>query len=288
MAPADGMLARRSDGSSTSLTGNTAQIIGVSVAAAIAAFGAIFFGIYLYRKRLSAKREKIRESAFINVRGLVRDGFPSQSSSQTSSSESLPHARMSNPLPRSPLSNSVTMPPRVALRKNATEEEIVQYYSSQGRLPRPFAPFTASNGDSNRLSAVSALRPQSTGSFFSMVSSYSSRRGSTASSLSAFDDGHKRKVRQLFHPTLPDELFLSLGERIAVINSYDDGWCIVGRDSMLKPGDVELGAVPSWVFMKAVKGLRAERPIRTSSLGVTVTLDAPGPRQDVISWSNFS
>lgn len=181
------------------------------------------------------------------------------------------------------------MPPQAVLRKNATQEEIVAYYSSKGKLPRPFAPFTAGNVDSNRLSAVSAMRPQSTGSFFSMVSSYSSRRGSVASSLSAFDDGHRRKVRQLFHPTLPDELVLSLGEHVAVLNSYDDGWCIVGRDSMLKPGDVELGAVPSWVFMKAVKGLRAERPIRTSSLGVTVTLDASGgPRQDVISWSNFS
>ena len=59
---------------------------------------------------------------------------------------------------------------------------------------------------------------------------------------------------------------------------------------MFNPGEVELGAVPSWVFLKAVKGLRAERPMRVSSLGVTVSLDAPpalGQRDNVMSWSNF-
>ena len=56
-----------------------------------------------------------------------------------------------------------------------------------------------------------------------------------------------------------------------VVNSFDDGWCIVGRDSVFKSGEVELGAIPAWCFMKPVQGLRAERPMRTSSLGVTVT-----------------
>lgn len=72
------------------------------------------------------------------------------------------------------------------------------------------------------------------------------------------------------------------------MNSFDDGWCIVGRDSMFKPGEVELGAIPAWCFMKPVQGLRAERPMRTASLGVTITLDAePGTRDEVMSWSNF-
>lgn len=73
-----------------------------------------------------------------------------------------------------------------------------------------------------------------------------------------------------------------------MVNSFDDGWCIVGRDSMFKPGEVELGAIPAWCFMKPVQGLRAERPMRTASLGVTITLDAePGTRDEVMSWSNF-
>jgi len=90
---------------------------------------------------------------------------------------------------------------------------------------------------------------------------------------------------------LPDELVLSLGERVMVIKTFDDGWCIVGRDSLIKPGDVEMGAVPSWCFVKPVKGLKASRPMRTTSLGVTVEIESgPGfsSREEVISWSNFS
>ena len=73
-----------------------------------------------------------------------------------------------------------------------------------------------------------------------------------------------------------------------VVNSFEDGWCIVGRDSVFKPGEVELGAIPAWCFMKPVQGLRAERPMRTASLGVTVTMEPDaGARNDVMSWSNF-
>jgi hypothetical protein len=53
-------------------------------------------------------------------------------------------------------------------------------------------------------------------------------------------------------------------------------------------GNVELGMPPLGVFLKPVKGLRAERPIRSSSLGVTVQMDELDPeRNDMISWSNF-
>ena len=94
----------------------------------------------------------------------------------------------------------------------------------------------------------------------------------------------------MFDPVLPDELVVSLGESLTLVQQHDDGWSIVGRDSVFNPGEVELGAVPAWVFLKPVKGLRAERPMRVSSLGVTVNLDAPpafGPRDNVMSWSNF-
>ena len=71
-----------------------------------------------------------------------------------------------------------------------------------------------------------------------------------------------------------------------VIKSFDDGWCIVGKDGF--GGEVELGAVPAWCFIKPSPGLRAERPPRTSSLGVTVNIDAgPESRGDVMSWANF-
>jgi hypothetical protein len=99
-----------------------------------------------------------------------------------------------------------------------------------------------------------------------------------------------RKVRQLFSPVLPDELVISLGEKVTLVKAFDDGWCIVGRDSLIKAGEVEMGAVPVWCFVKPVKGLKASRPVRTTSLGVTVQIDAgPGfsSREEVISWSNF-
>lgn len=104
--------------------------------------------------------------------------------------------------------------------------------------------------------------------------------------MSVFDESHMRKVRQVFGTTLPDELMIRTGERLAVVQTFDDGWCIVGRDSRTRAGDIELGAVPAWVFIEPVEGVRPERLIRTSSLGVTVTLDAPGG--PCFSWSNAS
>ena len=150
----------------------------------------------------------------------------------------------------------------------------------------PSGPPSPKDSRSSRRSTL--LRPLSTASFLSVSSAYSTK--SRTSVLSGLDEGNKRKVRQLFAPTLPDELVLSLGERVTIVNTFDDGWCVVGRDSVFSPGEVELGAIPAWCFLKPVKGLRAERPMRVSSLGVTVNLDSNptmGPRDDVMSWSNF-
>jgi hypothetical protein len=48
-----------------------------------------------------------------------------------------------------------------------------------------------------------------------------------------------------------------------------------------------LGVVPAWCFLKPVKGLRAERPVRSTSLGITVQMDAGPARDSLVSWSNF-
>ena len=65
------------------------------------------------------------------------------------------------------------------------------------------------------------------------------------------------KEQDRLDPVLPDELVVSLGESLTVVQQHDDGWCIVGRDSVFRPGEVELGAIPAWCFLKPVKGLRA-------------------------------
>lgn len=197
------------------------------------------------------------------------------------------------------------MPRQNIIRPDVTKDEILLYHSETGTMTRPF-----SNAASSTLAPPSprGARPVSTvsflsatlsaggdtsprrGSFFGFVGSRPASSASTHSASSTILGVEGRKVRQLFAPVLPDELVLSLGEKVTVVQSYDDGWCIVGRDSLIKSGEVEMGAVPAWCFVKPVKGLKASRPMRTTSLGVTVQLDAsPGfsSRDEVISWSNF-
>lgn len=111
----------------------------------------------------------------------------------------------------------------------------------------------------------------------------------------------------VFHPLLPDELLLKspVPETVTVLETYDDGWCIIARMNL---GELEVGAVPEWVF-----GLKegedetfgTMRPMRSTSLGVTVDLKVieqpaekrgsgshwalamTNDRASVISWSNF-
>lgn len=207
-----------------------------------------------------------------------------------------------------------------------SREEIMNYHRQSGNFPKPFAfavggpsspdpglltapdrsssaphsPTTPTGSEGGR--GVSWVR-QSFMSTFSM-NRYSVASSADGSSIAEPTTGSTRKVRQLFTPVLPDELLLTqLGEQLTVIQSFDDGWCIVGRDnhsSFLQKTslfgknepaadpNVELGCVPAWCFLKPVKGLRAERPMRSTSLGVTVQVDAPSaPRDQMISWSNF-
>lgn len=211
---------------------------------------------------------------------------------------------------RDQLTSSIILPQQNIVRPDATKDEILQYYMASGTMTRPFS-MTASGGSSTLaspttpysapgrpISAVSFLSaaartpsPRRT-SFFSFGGnrpmSVASSTFSAVSSVLGGDGG--RKVRQLFSPVLPDELVISLGEKVTVVQSFDDGWCIVGRDSFINPGDVEMGAIPAWCFVKPVKGLKASRPMRTTSLGVTVQIESgPGftSRDEVISWSNF-
>jgi hypothetical protein len=185
----------------------------------------------------------------------------------------------------------VVMPSRVLTRPNATNQEIVDYHANEGNIPRPFAPFSfalqagTTPPVGKRASTASVLTV--TRDSFLSIGSYNSRF-SIASTISSSSHSNRRKVRQLFDPVLPDEFVVSLGERLTVMQSFDDGWCVVGRPGMVNKDEVELGAVPAWCFLRPVKGLRAERPMRIGSLGVTVQLDAPNPgREQVMSWSNF-
>ncbi|KAI9057229.1 hypothetical protein FKP32DRAFT_1367030 [Trametes sanguinea] len=268
-------------------------IAGIAVAAAIGVGTAIWLTIRWYRKHSAEKREKRRGSAFVNFTG---SGDEKDSLPRCVAGATLP---VKGTFSRDQLTESVVMPERAVLRPGASRDEIIEHYAAEGKLPRPFAPYAPKRSMDTEDAVAEAMkrdsgRPSSTASWLSpglLAGSRNSRMSvmSTSSSL-ASSNATQKKVRQIFDPVLPDELVVALGESLTVVQNYDDGWCIVGRDSMLKPGEVELGAVPAWCFLKPVKGLRAERPMRVSSLGVTINLDAAPsfePRDNVMSWSNF-
>lgn len=120
-------------------------------------------------------------------------------------------------------------------------------------------------------------------------------------------------VVQTFQPLLPDELGLREGERLGVLRHFDDQWCIVTRETPNSnpgvggtPGSnggvLEIGACPAWVFEPRPPPEGFTRPMRSSSLGVTVSMRMPAiapvpepaapakpwaAREEVISWSNF-
>ncbi|KAG8711367.1 hypothetical protein FRC11_002992 [Ceratobasidium sp. 423] len=119
--------------------------------------------------------------------------------------------------------------------------------------------------------------------------SFSHSHGRTDSAASGATNVVTRKVQTAFPPLLPDELVLSVGEKVTLLQTFDDEWCVVGRDRF---GEVEVGAVPAFVFTKLRAGEKIERPMRSTSLGVQVEMSsAPGAawssREEVISWSNF-
>ncbi|KAI0370397.1 hypothetical protein BV20DRAFT_297303 [Pilatotrama ljubarskyi] len=269
---------------------NGIVIAGIVVAAAIGVGAAIWLTIRWYRKHSADKREKRRGSAFVNYTGTEgeKDSLPSAGSNPP----------VKGTFSRDQLHSGVVMPERAVLRPGASRDEIIEHYTAEGKLPRPFAPFApkptidAEAAAAADLSALDSGRPSSTASWLSpgILAGSRNSRMSVMSTSSSLGGTTQKKVRQIFDPVLPDELVVTLGQSLTVVQDFDDGWCIVGRDSMLKPGEVELGAVPAWCFLKPVKGLRAERPMRVSSLGVTVNLDAPPslePRDNVMSWSNF-
>ncbi|KAI9000631.1 hypothetical protein BD414DRAFT_532483 [Trametes punicea] len=284
-------LTARSDdptGDDTSLNG--IAVAGIVVAAAIGAGAALWLAVRWYRNHSAKKRAQRRGSAFVNFTGSGEE-----KNSLPSAASQLP---VKGTFSRDQLNAAgVVMPERAVLRPGASRDEIIEHYAAEGKLPRPFAPYSPKRSMDTEDAVAEAMnrdsaRPSSTGSWLSpgLLAGSRSSHMSVMSTSSSLSGTTQRKVRQIFDPVLPDELVVVLGESLTVVQNYDDGWCIVGRDSMLKPGEVELGAVPAWCFMKPVKGLRAERPMRVSSLGVTVNVDAAPSseyRDNVMSWSNF-
>ena len=294
-------------------------IAGLVFAGAILLGASVWLGVYLYRKRT-------RQPQDIIVKGVVSEGDEKAVSPgcvsvylqafliENNRPSIFPRHRMTarNPpdlFSRDKLTPAIVLPLQEVIRPDASTDEIWRYHMANGTMTRPFSTEAStlvqpmspkSLGVPTPSRPVSVVSFQSAAgrspsprrtSFFGFGNRPTSVASSVMSNVSSMFGVEGRKVRQLFSPVLPDELVLSLGEKVTLVKAFDDGWCIVGRDSLIKAGDVEMGAVPAWCFVKPVKGLKASRPVRTSSLGVTVQIDAgPGfsSREELVSWSNFN
>ncbi|KAJ7227108.1 hypothetical protein GGX14DRAFT_628210, partial [Mycena pura] len=280
---------------------SSSSSLGPTYIAGIALCGALVFGLCIwlghraYRHRAQAKREETRVAAFTPVRGVYKESEPEKE-----------HLQAIQTFSREQLTRSVVLPDKALTRpeRGAVNQDVLEYHRQSGNFPKPFT-FALAAG-----SPVPSKSPRSSWIRSSVASSLSNNRFSVISSSSSIETtsaaGTPRKVRQLFAPVLPDELLLTcLGERLTVVQAFDDGWVVVGRansafasatKSLFKSAsgapaetDVELGVVPAWCFLKPVKGLRAERPVRSSSLGITIQMEDPGfsSRDEILSWSNF-
>ncbi|KAH6908976.1 hypothetical protein BKA70DRAFT_1371687 [Coprinopsis sp. MPI-PUGE-AT-0042] len=247
----------------------------------------------------------------------VQCGWLSDSSDDGQPGRSKKHESVFIPVPRmksGPPSAPISPLSSVALGLPRGRNEIVEYHRQSGNFPKPFSfalargvaiwsctPPSPSSTENRPISWVrhsflsaarSSVVPKRASSRYSVMSTASSSFVGSEPST-----GTARKVRQLFSPVLPDELLLtSLGEQLTVIQSFDDGWCVVDARTRTPSGHrrtegggsagVELGVVPAWCFLKPVKGLRAERPVRSTSLGITVQMDT-GPSRDNSSHVMF-
>lgn len=121
-------------------------------------------------------------------------------------------------------------------------------------------------------------------------------------------ESRMKSVVRSFAPLLPDELVLRPGEELAVLQEFDDGWCVVAREGLgsngaptppglpdpedaIPIGDsssttgsstssrrrvLEVGTCPSWVFDEAtLSNSEFVRPMRSTSLGITVSMRLP-------------
>ncbi|KAF7316994.1 hypothetical protein HMN09_00433800 [Mycena chlorophos] len=286
-----------SDSLSTTNSNGVMYIVVIAVCGVVVAGLAVWFLVHRLRRRAEERDDALHDATFLRVKGVYREN----------EKEPLPEnlqALHGTTFSRNQLTDAVVLPDKVLTRPQTTRDEIFEYHAQSGNLPKPFtfalsagsapAPLGPDRGSWIRHSTASSHR-------FSVISSTSSIESSTSTV------GRIRKVLQPFdNPILPDELLVGAGERLTTVSAFDDGWVLVSREQspfasapkslFATPGppsatNVELGVVPAWIFIKPVKGLRTERPMRSSSLGITVQMDSPQPafasRQQVLSWSNF-
>lgn len=273
----------------------TIYIVGFTLAGLLAATSILWLALRFFRRKLQAKRAEERGAAFLNVQGVVREmnepvsQFLSQSTTVVFPQKAVVPAQIARP----------------SRHDHVPSSEVPAACAAPLPRPRALSSLNPSHSRQSRSSSVSLGNFRSSTRFPSGLRSSHSRESSRSSA-----SHQARSVRQFFQPVLPDELPLSrVGEQLHILQSFDDGWCLVAQNNSIRSrsslsifnpsrlsarvessGDnVQLGFVPAWVFVKPTKGLSVERPIRSSSAGMLQAgSDAPESRETVISWSNFA
>ncbi|EIW84050.1 hypothetical protein CONPUDRAFT_88391 [Coniophora puteana RWD-64-598 SS2] len=163
-------------------------------------------------------------------------------------------------------------------------------YSSAPPTPVDFDPSSAFGFTQSSRASVTS------GKHASLAPSTGRRASSKRASRSSRASRAPYIAQQSFTPASgrPEELSVSQGERLAVLQTFADGWFLVARSgggggvrrSLLnaifpmpdsdpnavsnappgpQPQEARYGFVPEWVFLRSAKGLRAERPERVES-----------------------
>lgn len=275
----------------------TIYIVGFTLAGLLAVASIMWLALRFFRRKLQAKRTEERGAAFLNVRGVVRDMDEPFSQFLSQSATVVFPQKVVVPRPA-----QIASPSR---HDHASSSEVPAACATPLPRPRALSNLNPSHPRHSRGSSVSSGYSRSSPRLPPGLCSLHSRESSRSSA-----SPQVRAVRQFFQPVLPDELPLSrVGEQLHILQSFDDGWCLVAQNnsprsrsslSIFNPsrlsarvessGDnVQVGFVPAWVFIKPMKGLRAERPIRSFSAGgLQPGVDTAESRDSVISWSNFA
>ncbi|KIK96927.1 hypothetical protein PAXRUDRAFT_825457 [Paxillus rubicundulus Ve08.2h10] len=303
----------RGDSSNSPSGANYVYVAGFTVAGLVVLAVSFWALIRYQRRRMTNKRCEERGAAFLHVRGVVRPMMAEVNSSSTS----IPDA-----FSRDGLMPSIVMPEKILARKpfSPGSSGKVPITSQPGASPpsspspcQPPRPTTPSSLPCPRaMSVLNPAHPQHGRASFGF-SGHSQPRfppglHSRESSASSTSSSQARPVCRLFEPVLADELSIARpGEHLTLLHSFDDGWCLVARDTshpalssylrssrlsgQMKSSSehIEVGLVPAWVFTRPMKGLIVSRPVRSTSVNILQAAQDSAPSRDaLISWSNFA
>ncbi|KAI9568288.1 hypothetical protein HD554DRAFT_795433 [Boletus coccyginus] len=275
---------------------HTNDYIAASLFAGVIIFIALLCLLCLSRSKRSRAYKKRNTTSF-RVRGVVRQTMTESNPSLTS----IPSFSCNGP------TTSIVLP-KESVTRNPYSNGLSDKAAILSQPTPSCSPYTPSLHPLPPTRAISILNPVHprhgrSSSGFSGYAKYSFPSGlsSRLSSASFVSSSRARRVHQPFESVLTDELALRCGECLTVLRSFDDGWCVVARDTsrysraslatgMKNDGDnVDVGLVPTWVFTKPLEGNASVRPFRSTSLNALHSGHDPAfTRNGILSWANFA